>query len=326
MTLEASSQDHTAEALDVRKVMPSKRAISALGSVTNGFLFSTTPIISRILQELYPKADPYVFSRIASEWLWGSIIGILVFGFVGDTLGYYTGMILATSWDSSLLIVFGLCRILTGFGCGGSIPIAYTRTSSSHSSEVSSTGSILLLLQSSSWLLGPVLFNVCLNVFPSATVTVLKAILFAAAVPSLISLVCVLYSANTIVYVPLQSVESSVPSEVEYPPLWRAFLRTGVSWLLYDFNSYGNTFFSRQIIRSLFPIPDSPLGATIPLIIAGLFGVPGQMAVHGLLRRWDVRQVQRLGFGMMAVLFVLVAFGIHEEDSSRSLQFILFVL
>jgi len=55
MTLEASSQDHTAEALDVRKVMPSKRAISALGSVTNGFLFSTTPIISRILQELYPK-------------------------------------------------------------------------------------------------------------------------------------------------------------------------------------------------------------------------------------------------------------------------------
>lgn len=80
------------------------------------------------------------------------------------------------------------------------------------------------------------LFNVCLNVFPSATVTVLKAILFAAAVPSLISLVCVLYSANTIVYVPLQSVESSVPSEVEYPPLWRAFLRTGVSWLLYDFN------------------------------------------------------------------------------------------
>lgn len=65
--------------------------------------------------------------------------------------------------DSSLLIVFGLCRILTGFGCGGSIPIAYTRTSSSRSigcassladsSEVSSTGSILLLLQSSSWVI-----------------------------------------------------------------------------------------------------------------------------------------------------------------------------
>ena len=63
--------------------------------------------------------------------------------------------------DSSLLVVFGLCRILTGFGCGGSVPIAYTRTSSSRSigytfslpdsSEASSTGSILLLLQSSSW-------------------------------------------------------------------------------------------------------------------------------------------------------------------------------
>ena len=141
------------------------------------------------------------------------------------------------------------------------------------------------------------LFNVCLNVFPSATVTVLKAILFAAAVPSLISLVCVLYSANTIVYVPLQSVESSVPSEVEYPPLWRAFLRTGVSWLLYDFNVpllsrlhrslTGTPSFRDKLSGHSFPF-------LIPLIIAGLFGVPGQMAVHGLLRRWDVRQVQRL--------------------------------
>lgn len=80
------------------------------------------------------------------------------------------------------------------------------------------------------------LFNVFLRAFPSSTVTVLKGILFAASVPSFISLVCLLYSANTIIYVPLESVESSTPSEVEYPPLWRAFLRTGVSWLLYDFN------------------------------------------------------------------------------------------
>ena len=74
-----------------------------------------------------------------------------------------------------------------------------------------------------------------------------------------------------------------------------------------------NTFFSRQIIQSLFPIPDSPLGSTIPLIIAGLFGVPGQMAVHGLLRRWDVRQVQRL-------VWVHVDWDIGFRDDGCSLR------
>ena len=34
------------------KVLPSRRVISALGTATNGFLFSTTPIILRILQSL----------------------------------------------------------------------------------------------------------------------------------------------------------------------------------------------------------------------------------------------------------------------------------
>lgn len=41
-------------------------------------------------------------------------------------------------------------------------------------------------------------------------------------------------------------------------------------------------------------IPDSPVGVTIPLILAGLFGVPGQLVVHSLLRRFDVRSVQRI--------------------------------
>lgn len=36
-------------------------------------------------------------SFIASGWLYGSIVGILLFGYVGDTLGYFKGMIVATT-------------------------------------------------------------------------------------------------------------------------------------------------------------------------------------------------------------------------------------
>ena len=61
--------------------------------------------------------------------------------------------------------MYGFTRIIVGIGCGGSIPIAYTRTSGikDSSQRVSETSSVLLLLQSSSWLLGPILFHVALR-------------------------------------------------------------------------------------------------------------------------------------------------------------------
>lgn len=40
--------------------------------------------------------DESASSFIASGWLYGSIVGILLFGYIGDTLGYYKGMIVAT--------------------------------------------------------------------------------------------------------------------------------------------------------------------------------------------------------------------------------------
>lgn len=40
------------EGLNEKTALPSKHLISSLGSVTNGFLFSTTPIILKILQKI----------------------------------------------------------------------------------------------------------------------------------------------------------------------------------------------------------------------------------------------------------------------------------
>ena len=52
MILEQSSEDSRRDAFDPKRAMPSKHIISSLGSITNGFLFSTTPIILGILKEL----------------------------------------------------------------------------------------------------------------------------------------------------------------------------------------------------------------------------------------------------------------------------------
>ena len=149
--------------------------------------------------------------------------------------------------------VYGFSRIIVGLGCGGSIPIAYTRTSSGKESSraVSRTSSILLLLQSGSWLLGPVLFHVALRLFgdsPLAIRRVLQYILrlralylsrvVTSSIPSLVSLILLIRSSNTIVYTPLDvdasrvSVPLPAPKPFSFVP---CFLATGVTWLLYDF-------------------------------------------------------------------------------------------
>lgn len=87
--------------------------------------------------------DESADSFIVSGWLYGSIIGILLFGFIGDTLGYYKGMIISSSMSfigillryiscvsdtmsafsvflpsEGIPFAFGLARILLGIGYG----------------------------------------------------------------------------------------------------------------------------------------------------------------------------------------------------------------
>ena len=40
--------------------------------------------------------DESGISSIVSGWLYGSVVGVLLFGYIGDTLGYDIGMIIAS--------------------------------------------------------------------------------------------------------------------------------------------------------------------------------------------------------------------------------------
>lgn len=56
------NRSEVGEALDERKALPSKQVVSTLCSVTNGFLFSTTPIVLRILETIC--GDVRYFRRV----------------------------------------------------------------------------------------------------------------------------------------------------------------------------------------------------------------------------------------------------------------------
>lgn len=361
MILEQSSEASRQDALDPKRAMPVQthhlvawlhdKRFSIQCDSYHYTYFERTLFQCQICPFAPFQFDEAATSFIASGWLYGSIIGILLFGFIGDVLGYYKGMIMATTltfvgmisgkykhmmYYLQSVFVMGLIFLDSfSFWCfedyfGYWVWRKYSNclhsnlcSSKHHQSippldtqEVSSTGSILLLLQSSSWvcfhlsphsqLLGPVLFNLCLKAFPNALQSVLQGILLVASLPSLISLILLCYSYQRVVYLPLVDVEEAATESKAEPtlPVWRAFIATGVTWFLYDFNvtlyvrndsqSYGNTFSSKEIVRSMVPIPDSPAGVTIPLILAGLFGVPGQLVVHSLFRHFDVRSVQRI--------------------------------
>ena len=69
MIINHAEDGHGAEGLDEKTALPSKHVISSFGSITNGFLFSTTPIILKILQTIcnnvsFVVVDDLVVGRI----------------------------------------------------------------------------------------------------------------------------------------------------------------------------------------------------------------------------------------------------------------------
>lgn len=259
----------------------------------------------------------------------------MVFASSLSFLGLVLGSLSLSLVPSSIPFLYGFSRIITGIGTGGSIPIAYTRTTeSAGQTEVTASSAFLLLLQSTSWLLGPTVLFVVLRFVDASShrlTRTLQVVLLVASIPSLVSAIVLLRSSQTIIYHPLSDKEEvdveSRPPPRKHPPLRRAFLATGVCWFLYDLNSYGNTLFSRSIIRSLFEIPDTPWGAAIPLIIVGINGVLGQFVATTLLKRLRVQQLQAAGFLILSALFVLAAGGFSVLSAlNRTGKLCLFVV
>ena len=96
MILDQPDTNSQRDAFDERRVMPSKRIISSLGSLTNGFLFSTTPIILRILKELCPNVA-FLFDLECSLTI-QLLPSLLLVGSTVRSLEFYCLDFLAIRW------------------------------------------------------------------------------------------------------------------------------------------------------------------------------------------------------------------------------------
>ena len=101
----------------------------------------------------------------------------------------------------------------------------------------------MLLLQSSSWLVGPVLFYFFLRgneTSPAELVHLIQGVLFVLSLPPLCSVLILLSSSRTVAFAPLQNQDAadveSAPQKERPISFVRAFLGTGIYWFLYDLN------------------------------------------------------------------------------------------
>jgi MFS transporter, PHS family, inorganic phosphate transporter len=78
------------------------------------------------------------------------------------------------------------------------------------------------------------------------------------------------------------------------------------AWALLDFCYYGNTISTPEILALLNPAASLLHNTLVQLAIFAVFAVPGYIAAILLLDRTGRRKIQVLGFGMMALMFLLI--------------------
>jgi PHS family inorganic phosphate transporter-like MFS transporter len=101
--------------------------------------------------------------------------------------------------------------------------------------------------------------------------------------------------------------------------LW--LIGTAGCWALLDFCYYGNTISTPEILNLLNPHASLLHNTLVQLGIFVVFAVPGYVVAILLLDKTGRRGIQILGFGMMALMFLLIGF--IPSVTTVALQFVL---
>jgi MFS transporter, PHS family, inorganic phosphate transporter len=96
---------------------------------------------------------------------------------------------------------------------------------------------------------------------------------------------------------------------------------TAGAWLLLDFCYYGNTISTPEILKLLNPHASELYNVMVQLAIFAVFAVPGYIVAILLLDKTGRKSIQVLGFGMMALMFLLI--GLIPGATTTAITFLL---
>jgi MFS family permease len=101
--------------------------------------------------------------------------------------------------------------------------------------------------------------------------------------------------------------------------LW--LIGTAVCWALLDFCYYGNTISSPEVLKLINAHASLLENTLLQLAIFAVFAIPGYVVAILLLDKTGRKTIQILGFGMMALMFLLI--GLLPAVSANVAPFVL---
>src|SRR5580704_13594949 len=320
--------------------------VSGMGFFTDAYDLFVIGIVVALLKPEWNLSTGQV-SWLNSATLLASAVGAVVFGRIADILGRkriygYEVLILAIGALASAFApnytFLLICRIILGIGIGGDYPVSATIMSEYSGKQTRGRMvGLVFAMQGAGLIVGPLVASILLGSGVSNNLT-WRILLGLGAIPGL----AVFYLRRQIHETPRFAATGSAPaprsaveSKARNPQsvlggfmilarsrrmlLW--LIGTAGCWALLDFCYYGNTISTPEILALLNPHASLLHNTLVQLGIFVVFAVPGYIVAILLLDKTGRRSIQVLGFGMMALMFLLL--GIIPSVTTVALQFVL---
>lgn len=298
-------------------------SISSL-SIAMQFMASHEDVVSDDLTGDFPTPGWAKYS-LKGGIFGGIVIGMLLFGYLGDLLGRRKGLIMTLSllllgtacsalaaWGTvnAVYSIILASRVLTGVGVGGLYPLSFTMAVESgkpdEDREKLAAWAYLYQMPGSMAPYAVAWALLALPAGPSVTSLQFRLILGLGVLPVLLTLVGTLMSRETKDFRHASHKESPITVARQHPEYFKLLIGTAGCWCLYDISYYGTAIFTPNILQDIFGNTNSLSSQCWQSLVLGAITIPGTLAAIAVIRKGG-RWLNIVGFMFNAVVFAFLA-------------------
>eukprot|EP01091_Cochliopodium_minus_P015374 TRINITY_DN5456_c0_g1_i1.p1 TRINITY_DN5456_c0_g1~~TRINITY_DN5456_c0_g1_i1.p1 ORF type:complete len:391 (+),score=96.55 TRINITY_DN5456_c0_g1_i1:257-1429(+) len=313
-----------------------KLSVVSIGLCCDAYFLFQMNIIMVVFKDLYTNENITMYqSFIAGSILFGSIVGQLLFGYLGDKYGRLKmfvwtliimvalSLVSAFAFDTetendSIYIWITIARFFLGIGIGGEYPLSATIIA--ECSEENTRGRNMSLAFSSQGVgnvVAPLVYLIILKCDIPLDYSWRISLVFPL-LPLLVTLPFRLKLAKE------EQTAEDYRSKIVTSPQPKfsiaklkknvfTLIGTSTTWFIFDISFYGNALFSATVISLLgLENNSSPkegaISVTLATLIMAAIGLPGYFAAIYFSEKIGRKNLQMVGFAAMCVLFFLMGF------------------
>ena len=351
--MKGSSLQTQAEAL--RSLLLPLNVVTAIMNGAVQLNYTSISVAIVLMEKLWGSVPTWSTSLLSSVVFSGSILGMLVFGVLGDALGRARAMSLTILVVAVSAVASGLCfmgeteqvlwisvwRFLLGMGIGGIYPTTAASsfeakeasTSSESASEASTRTAWSLFWQQPGQLLTYVIALFILYIFGSSSYSAqYRLMLISGALPCVVVLPTLL--TNSMVATEgggagrtrNKNVAASLHKVLSNKASRKHLLGAACCWMLFDFYIYGLSLYSPEVIEAIFGSSSSLEDTYYESALSIIVTIPPAAISAVVLTRVGSRRLQVVGYIIAATSFVLMGMSWTYLRDDTVILFLIFLL